>query len=243
MNGKILEICVDDAAGLEAAIAGGADRIELCSALSVGGLTPSRGFMALAANAPVPVYAMIRPRGGDFIFSQGDIDTMLNDIDAVRQCGLAGVVLGVSRDDSTLDAMTLEKLIDHAEGLGTTLHRAFDLVPDFSEAVETAIALGFERILTSGGKKTVVDGLDSLEKIVSLAAGRISIMPGAGVKVGNAASILKRLGVDEIHSSGGIPNSGAAARTLELGFDTTDRRITDPATVAALKAQVSSVAN
>lgn len=240
MSGKILEICVDDASGLDAAISGGADRIELCSALSVGGLTPSRGFMALAAKAPVPVYAMIRPRGGNFVFSRGEIDTMLDDIDAVSQSGLAGVVLGVSRSDGRLDEAVLARLVGHAQGLGTTLHRAFDLVPDFAEAVETAIDLGFERILTSGGAKSVLDGMGNLEKIVSLAAGRISIMPGAGVKVGNAASILKRLGVNEIHSSGGIPNSGAAVRMLELGFDTADRRITDKATVAALKAQVNS---
>jgi copper homeostasis protein len=237
---KVLEICVDTAAGLEAAIAGGADRIELCSALSVGGLTPSRGFMTLAANAPVPVYAMIRPRGGDFVFSQAEVATMVDDIDAAGACGLAGVVLGANRGDGTLDASLLEQLIDRAGGLGTTLHRAFDLVPDFAQAVETAIELGFERILTSGGKKTAVEGLDNLEEIVSLAAGRMSIMPGAGINPANATQILDRLGVDEIHSSGGVPNSGVAAHLLQLGFDSTERRITDKATVADLKAQIRS---
>ncbi len=125
-----LEVCVDDAAGLDAAIAGGADRIELCSALTLGGLTPSAGLMAIAAGAAVPVYAMIRPRGGDFVFSSRELDQMRAEIDAVRSAGLAGVVLGASRPDGMLDGSMLQALAEHAKGLGLSLHRAFDCVPD-----------------------------------------------------------------------------------------------------------------
>ncbi len=145
----LLEVCVGDPESLIAAIEGGADRIELCSALELGGLTPTPGLMALAARAPVPVYAMVRPRGGDFVFSSSEREAMRADIAGVRAAGLAGVVLGAS-PDGTLDGETLADLVQASAGLGTTLHRAFDLVPDIGDAVETAVALGFERILTSG---------------------------------------------------------------------------------------------
>lgn len=146
-----LEVCVADPQSLAAAIEGGAERIELCSALELGGLTPLPGLMALAAASGVETFALVRPRSGDFVFDSRDLDAMLRDIAAVRQSGLAGVVLGANHPDGTLDHATLARLLDEAEGLGTTLHRAIDLVPDFAEATETAIALGFDRILTSGG--------------------------------------------------------------------------------------------
>ena len=148
MSEKILlEVCVDSPQSLAAAIEGGADRIELCAALETGGLTPSPGLMALAAKAPIPVYAMIRTRPGDFVFDDVDMATLLADIDAVRAAGLAGVVLGANRPDGSLDRDVLSRLASHAKGLGMTLHRAFDLAgPGFAEAVELAVALGFERL-------------------------------------------------------------------------------------------------
>ncbi|HCO54934.1 MAG TPA: copper homeostasis protein CutC, partial [Pelagibacterium sp.] len=123
MPEPILEICVDDAAGLAAAISGGADRIELCSSLALGGLTPTPGLMALAATSPIPVYAMIRPRAGDFVFSRDDVATMETDIDAARSAGLSGVVLGATHPDGRLDTAILERLVTRASGLGLTLHR------------------------------------------------------------------------------------------------------------------------
>ena len=123
----LLEVCVADALSLAEAIAGGADRIELCSSLELGGLTPTPGLIGQAAEAPIPIYAMVRPRSGDFVFDTGDLDCMYREIDAVRAAGLAGVVLGASRPDGTLDTAMLEKLSRHASGLGTTLHRAIDL--------------------------------------------------------------------------------------------------------------------
>ena len=143
MQARILEVCVDDADGLAAAIAGGADRIELCSALGVGGLTPTRGFMQLAARSPIPVNAIIRPRIGGFVYSDDEAAIMIADIEAACEAGLAGVVVGASRSDGTLDRAVLERLIKAAATLDVTLHRAFDLVPDFDAAVEMAIDLGF----------------------------------------------------------------------------------------------------
>lgn len=235
-----LEICVDDLDGLHKAIAGGADRIELCSALSVGGLTPTAGLMAAAGKCNVPVYAMIRPRAGDFVFCEQDVAGMFADIDNARSAGLAGVVLGANRDDGTLDADVLGVLVGHAQGLGLTLHRAIDLVPDVGPAIETAIGLGFERILTSGGAKTAFAGLDAIEAMVALAGDRISIMPGAGVTAENAAHILERLAVRELHASGSTLRTVTDGKLVELGFLSQTSKMTDATAVAALKAVVSA---
>lgn len=235
-----LEVCVDDADGLAAAIEGGADRIELCAALSIGGLTPTAGLMALAGPPPVPVYAMIRPRPGDFVFSAGDLDMMRRDIDAVRDAGLAGVVLGASLADGGLDAPMLRKLTGHAAGLGLTLHRAFDLVPDFNDAMELAIELGFERILTSGGAKSAPQAIDRLAELVELAAGRLSIMPGSGVTLDTVDALLARLSVSEVHSSCSIREPAHDPRLLSMGFVTEDRRRTDTTTVQAMKAKLAA---
>jgi copper homeostasis protein len=197
----LLEVCVDGAEGLAAAIKGGAQRIELCSALDVGGLTPSRGLMALAAKAPVPVYAMIRPRAGDFVFDAASLAVMLEDIDTAREAGLAGVVLGASLADGRLDVDLLAVLSERAQGLRRTLHRAFDLVPDAQEALEQAIGLGFERILTSGLAVKAPDSVAVLRRLVDHADGRISIMAGSGITPDNVADIVAATGVAEVHAS------------------------------------------
>ncbi|MEI2301141.1 copper homeostasis protein CutC [Ensifer sp. MJa1] len=240
MSDLKLEVCVDDADGLHAAIDGGADRIELCSALSVGGLTPNPGLMALAGPPRVPVYAMIRPRPGDFVFSTRDLDVMRRDIDAARATGLAGVVLGASLADGRLDSAMLTKLSGHAAGLGMTLHRAFDLVPDFAEAMEVAVELGFERILTSGGARSAPQALERLSEIVDLGKGRLSIMPGSGVTLDTVDAVLDRAAVSEVHSSCSVREPAQDQRLIDMGFVSADRRRTDTATVRAMKAKLSA---
>lgn len=235
----ILEVCVDDVAGLDAAIQGGADRIELCSALSVGGLTPSKGFMDLAGQRGIPVSAMIRPRAGSFVFSPDEVDIMKRDIDAARDAKLTGVVLGASCNDGSLNTQVLETLCKHAEGLDLTLHRAFDLVPDQKEALEAAIALRFSRILTSGGKLTALEGLSALKNIVIHAQGRISIMPGSGVKPETAGPILEQLDIAELHASCTVPVPGSDPRLIALKFVSDDVRHTDPTIVSTLKDMLS----
>ena len=235
MRRVLLEVCVDSADGLAAAVEGGADRIELCSALELGGLTPSPGLMAIAAKAAVPVYAMIRPRAGNFVFSQAELDQMRRDIDAARATGLAGVVLGVSSEKGALEEDGLRKLKAHASGLGTTLHRAFDLVPNLLEAVDLAAELKFERILSSGGRKTALEGLESLAALVDRAAGRISIMPGSGVNAGNAAALLARLDVSEAHGSCSVEVIESDAKALAFGFAAPSRRVTSASQTAALR--------
>lgn len=232
----LLEVCVEDISGLKAAVAGGCDRIELCSALPLGGLTPSAGLMAAAASMSVPAYAIIRPRAGSFVYSADELDIMKHDIDTARDAGLPGVVLGASLPGGRLDFDTLAALVTHAGTLGKTLHRAFDLVPDVSEAVEIAVSFGFERILTSGGAKSAAEGIAVLEQAVAIAAGRISIMPGSGVTLTTVGQLWPRLPISEVHSSCATTITETDERLLALGFSTPSARRTDAATVKALKA-------
>uniref|UniRef100_A0A1I8B3I6 Copper homeostasis protein cutC homolog n=1 Tax=Meloidogyne hapla TaxID=6305 RepID=A0A1I8B3I6_MELHA len=145
---------------------------------------------------------MIRPRSGDFIYSNYEIETMEMDIDAIRASGLSGVVFGANLDNYKLDEKVLERLCKRAQGLGKTVHRCFDLIPDLNEGIETAINLGFERILTSGfAKQAIPDGIPNLQKAIEISAGRISIMPGSGINSENISEIIKIKGIIELHSS------------------------------------------
>ena len=234
----LLEVCIDDLAGLEAAVAGGAGRIELCSALALGGLTPSLGLMEVAATFDIPSHAMIRPRAGDFVYSDEEIDVMLADIEAARNAGLTGVVLGASLPDGRLDRMVLQTLAGAAEGLDMTLHRAFDLVPNIPDAVEIAARLGFSRILTSGGARTAMEGLPGLKQAIAAANRRISIMPGSGISADNAGAFLA-LGVSELHASCSAPAPSVSGKLLDFGFQSEAARRTDADKVRALKAVLS----
>ena len=233
-----LEVCVDDIHGLVEAIAGGADRIELCAALDLGGLTPSAGLLHAASTAPVPVVVMIRPRAGDFCFDTAETRLMLDDIDAVAGAGLQGVVLGASLPDGPLDWRTLERLVNHASqrGLRCALHRAIELCPDLAQATRQAVDLGFERILSSGGARRAIDGLAVLQACFDAAAGRIAVMPGAGIDADNVHTLLARLPLTDIHASCSVPLPPPQARVRSFGFDAGNRRQTSRARVAALKA-------
>ncbi len=238
----LLEVCVDSVQGLNAAIDGGAGRIELCGALEIGGLTPSAGLLRAASGSPVPVVAMIRPRGGDFCFDENEAQLMLQEIDAVAAAGLQGVVLGASQQDGRLDLQLLERLVRRAggHGLRCTLHRAIDLCPDLAEATSLAIELGFERILTSGGARSAPEGLDGLRRCFDAAAGRITIMPGAGINADNVQLLRARLPLTDVHASCSEPLPAASAQVLAFGFDTGGRRQTSRAKVAALSAKLKA---
>lgn len=236
MRRTLLEVCVDDAQGLEAAIAGGADRIELCSCLEMGGLTPSPGLVALAAGARVPVRAMIRHRPGDFVFSEADMAVLLGDIAAMQAAGLEGVVLGASLPDGRLDQGALERLCAAAGGMKRTLHRAFDLVPDPTAAVETAVVLGFDTILTSGGAPRAADGLATLTLAHLAAAGRLTIMPGSGVGPETMPLLRDALPLTAIHASCSEAADPPAPIAVAMGFGGAGRRRTSVAKVKALRA-------
>ncbi len=237
----ILEVCVDDAAGIVAAVDGGADRIELCAALPLGGLTPSPGLMAVAAQCGVPVMAMIRHRAGDFILSDADIDIALRDIAAVRAAGLSGVVIGASRADGTLDEVVLGRLVEEARGLDVTLHRAFDLVPDVAEAVACLRRLGIQRVLTSGGATKVVRGLDRLAQTMASAGSDITVMPGSGVSPDVLPELMALGPIREIHAScsSAVRQGG---RVVEMGFVGGTAPETSAQKVRSLKAALMAYA-
>ena len=228
----LLEVCVDGPDGLMAALRGGADRVELCSALDLGGLTPSAGFMAQAATALVPIHALIRPRSGGFCHSAAEIAVMCADISRARQAGLAGVVVGASLPDGRLNPAALAQMTKVADGMALTLHRVFDLVPDRASALELAISLGFSRILTSGGARTALEGAPALAALVAQAGGRIGVLAGAGIRPATLGPILAT-GVREVHASCARA-SPRTALELAFGFATADRRETDEDMVRAM---------
>jgi copper homeostasis protein len=206
-----LEICVDTLAGAKAAQAGGADRLELCTALSEGGLTPSHGLMAAAARLDIVCYAMIRPRSGLFCYTPDEVDIMCADILNARAIGLAGVVLGAQDGSGGLDLAVLRRLLDAAKPMPATLHRVIDVVPDPLAALEQAIGLGFERVLTSGAAVQAPQGADMIGAMVARADGRISVMPGCGLVAENVAKLVRATGVTEVHAACLSPAHGPRA--------------------------------
>jgi len=214
-----VEICLETVQGMRAAQIGGADRVELCSALDVGGLTPSTGMMRFAADNGIVARALIRPRAGLFRYDDDEIGVIENDIAAVRSFGLSGVVLGAAREDGRLDHDLLRRLLDRCAGLGKTLHRVFDLVPDPFESLEVAIELGFDRILTSGQAPTALEGAALLGRLAAAADGRIIILAACGIDADNVGDLVRATSVREVHATcGGQIDPGERERGDRFGF-------------------------
>jgi copper homeostasis protein len=198
----LIEVCAFSLEACLIADRAGADRIELCAGPAEGGLTPSAGLLTLARQqCRLPIHAMIRPRGGDFCYTETELAVMRADIDLARQLGADGLVLGVLQPDGAIDAARMRELIDLARPLPVTFHRAFDLCRDPHEALDTLMQLGVRRLLTSGQQPTADAGLSLLRDLVKQANGRIEIMAGSGVNAGNAG-LLAQTGVDALHLSG-----------------------------------------
>ncbi len=198
----IIEICVDCVASVEACAEAGADRIELCAGLVEGGTTPSIGFLKTARHLfPGRIMMMIRPRGGDFLYSAGEAEVMRADILAARDGGADGVVFGCLTPEGRIDEALTASLLETARGMDVTFHRAFDVSRDLPESLETLIRLGIPRVLTSGGHPSVPEGLEVLAGLVRQAAGRITILPGGGIRPEMVPSIAAATGVTECHLS------------------------------------------
>lgn len=198
----LLEVCANSIASCIAAEEGGAGRIELCAALGEGGITPSPGMVKGALESvDIPVFPIIRPRGGDFLYSDLEVEQMLADIRYLRDLGVHGFVVGALSADGQLNKEICRALIEAADGLPVTLHRAFDMSLDLSSTLEVAIDLGFSRILTSGGKQTAEEGIPIIRSLVHQANARIEVMAGSGVCVENAQKIANETGVSELHGS------------------------------------------
>lgn len=202
MGGRLLEVAANSLASALAAQAGGAGRIELCTALELGGLTPSHGEIALVRErVALPLYVLIRPRAGDFLYGEGELETMLRDIEACAVLGCDGVVFGVLDADGEVDKARCRELMDAAGRMGVTFHRAFDLVRDQARALEDILALGAERVLTSGGASSAPQGASRIHELVVQAGERIVVMPGAGITPANAAGLATATGAVEFHAS------------------------------------------
>lgn len=198
----VFELCAETLAACEAAREGGADRIELCSALSEDGLTPSHGLIGAAVEqSGLPVHVLVRPRTGDFVYSEAEFALMREDLVHARTLGASGVVIGILLRNGRVDIKRTSELVSLAAPLEVTFHRAFDLTPDLEEALEDVIATGCHRLLTSGGEGTAIAGADTLCRLVDLAAARIAIAAGGGVRPDNAAALVRRTNVKHLHSS------------------------------------------
>ena len=196
-----LEVCCGDMQSVLAAKEGGADRIELCQALEVDGLTPSAEMMAEAIGLGIPIQVLIRPREGDFVYDEAEVETMLKEIRLAKRLGANGVVIGALKSDGSIDEETIRRLVSEATGLSITFHRAFDVCSQPSEALEQIVSLGCHRLLTSGQAPSAEQGIPLIKKLVEQSGGRLIIMPGAGVNQENARRILSETGAHEIHGS------------------------------------------
>ena len=196
----ILEACVNSAISAVEAQKGGADRVELCENLHDGGTTPSAGSIRFARkNLHIGLFVMIRPRGGDFLYSDDEFEIMKDDIRVAKELGADGVVFGILLPDGTIDRERMKVLVDLARPMGVTCHRAFDMTADPFGALEDLIALGIDRVLTSGQQPTAPQGELLISDLVTRSAGRIIIMPGSGVKEHNVARLAETTGAQELH--------------------------------------------
>jgi len=197
-----LEVCIDHIESALAAKSGGADRLEVCGALAIHGITPSYGLVEQCLElGGVEVIMMIRPHAGGFCYEKNDVDTMLRDIRVARQLDVTGVVLGALRKDGRIDRVLCQRLIEAARPLSVTFHRAFDLTPDPFEALDSLLEMGIDRLLTSGQAASALDGAQLIRTLVKRAGRGLCVMAGAGICAQNIATLVRATGVREIHAS------------------------------------------
>lgn len=250
MRYPLVEICCGDIESVVAARQGGADRIELCSALAAGGLTPSAGMIETAVTVGVPeVNVLIRPREGDFLYSDAETQVMLRDIRQSAEAGANGVVIGALNADGTIATGTCRRLIEMARdhGLSVTFHRAFDQCSNPLRSLEEIIDLGCDRLLTSGQASSALIGAELIGSLQRHAGSRIIIMAGAGITPDNAAEVIRATGVSEIHASAKTTTESQMAFRISkvtMGRDDVDdysRQVTSADTVARLASIIHNI--
>ena len=204
----LIEVCVDSVASAVAAERGGAQRVELCSDLLEGGVTPSVGLMEVVrSRISIGLHPIIRPRAGDFCYTDEEFDVMCRDVESAKAAGADGVVLGILDPAGNVDIDRTRQLIDVARPLSITFHRAFDMSADLFRALEDVCATGADRLLTSGGEQTCLQGIGTIAQLVRLGRNRITIMAGGGIGLDNAAHIIECTAVTEIHVGLGSPGT------------------------------------
>jgi copper homeostasis protein len=221
----LVEISVESVERAIAAERGGASRIELCGSLEIGGVTPGVELMReVRARVSVPIFSMVRPRGGDFVYSAAEFEEMRRSIDAARLAGMDGVVLGLLKRDGSVDVERTAELVRVAGTLPVTFHRAFDESADLFVALQDVVATGAVRLLTSGGAVTAPEAAAQIAELVRRARGRIVILPGSGITAGNIAEIVEATGAVEVHA--GL--SSVVARNAEAAvFEREVRRLVE----------------
>lgn len=202
INPRVLvEVCVDSLASATAVERGGAARLELCGSLVEGGITPSAGLIETArAAVSIALHVMIRPRGGDFCYDADEVEIMRRDIVLAKRLGANGIVFGILDVHGNVDVARTRRLADEGRPLSVTFHRAFDMAADLFRALDDVCSAGVDRVLTSGGESTCLQGRETIAQLVRQAQDRIVIMPGGGIKPGNARSLVDSTGVTEIHA-------------------------------------------
>ncbi|MBX2906036.1 MAG: copper homeostasis protein CutC [Taibaiella sp.] len=206
----LLELCAYNIQSCLIAEGAGAGRIELCADPAAGGTSPSFGLVEYCLERlSIPVFPMVRPRGGNFLYDSDEIEIMKRDIHRFREMGCKGIATGCHGSDRRIDVELLKRLVDWAGPMEVTCHKVFDRVPDANEALEAVISTGCSRILTSGLAATSTEGAETLAMLRVSAQGRIIIMPGGGVRSGNLRELVKSTGCTEFHSSGIIVNDGS----------------------------------
>jgi copper homeostasis protein len=244
----LIEVCVENTDGLVAAQRAGADRVELGASLLKGGLTPSWGMVEEAKRvATIPFHVIVRPRGGDFLYSEIEFAAMLADVEALRRLGIAGVVVGCLTARGEIDEDRMRVLVGAAGPLSVTCHRAFDMTRNVGAAVEALVRCGVARVLTSGQRDTAVDGIDAIRAAVSAARGRLKVMACGGLDADNIAMVRDATGVPELHfaalrtePSGMLyrnPNVGMGGTELEREYT---NQVTDGEAVRAVIAAARS---
>ncbi|MEV8213877.1 copper homeostasis protein CutC [Leifsonia sp. NPDC077715] len=240
----VVEICLDDLAGVRIAEEAGADRVELCAALSEGGITPSVGTVvgALRGATRIGIQVLIRQRPGDFVYDEDEVQAMVDDIHSLRVlhhgAGVTlGFVVGALRPDGRIDVDATRRLVAACGEAPVTFHKAFDQVPDRAEALERLLSLGVARVLTSGGAATAGEGADALAELVAQAGDRIAVLAGGGVRPGNVAELVSRTGVREVHlrAQESVATVAAGAPTA---YDAGTRAVTSAQVVRAVVAAV-----
>lgn len=235
MSRPLLEVAAGSLGSALAAQEGGAGRIELCADLAEGGTTPSHGMLAVVRDhVRIPLYAIIRPRAGDFCYDDADVEVMRRDVETCVALGCDGVVIGALDIDGNVDQGTCRTLIGAAGSLGVTFHRALDVARDRPAALGAIIALGCERVLTSGGKATALDGAEEIAHTVQQAGGRVRVMAGAGITPDNICDVARRSGAHEFHASARRLRTSASRRDDRLPGLDADWQETNGAVVRAL---------
>lgn len=218
----LIEVACASVSDCVEAEAAGANRIELCSALAVGGLTPSMGlFVAARARTRLPIVCMVRPRAGAFCYGEDDLEAMRRDVEAFRDAGADGVVFGVLTPQGAADVERIRDLVERAGPLQTVFHRAFDLVPDPEGTVDALVAVGVTRILTSGQAPASLEGAPLLRRLAARAAGRVEILPGGGIRAATVTALMTATGLRAVHLGPQLQRtdaSGAANPRISFGL-------------------------